>query len=105
MAVAPEAVARAACRAFRPGASRSRRLLVETALGDVLHDTVGHEVPDGLPVRDARATVGRRDRQRGHLDQAHDSFWETRVLEVMPGPGHADEMSQLEQIVRPVPAD
>src|SRR6266516_7021301 len=44
---------------------------VQPAFGDVLHDPVRNQVPDGLPVSDPLAAVGRGDRQRRDLEQAH----------------------------------
>src|SRR6266404_9462345 len=48
----------------------SFRLRLKSALGDVLHDPVRHQVPDRLARVDPGAALGGRDSQRGDLDQA-----------------------------------
>src|SRR6185503_16891050 len=42
---------------------------VELAFGHVLHDAIGHQVPDRPVLSGTLAAVGRRDRKRGHLDE------------------------------------
>ena len=59
------------CCSPRPAMARSlgSPSAVELALGDVLHDAVGHQVPQRPALFGAQAAVGRRDRQRRDLDQ------------------------------------
>src|ERR1700730_4854805 len=51
---------------------------VELALGHVLNDAVGHQVPDRPVGFRTLAAVGRRDRQRGHLDESQRIGWQLR---------------------------
>src|SRR4051812_48229204 len=44
---------------------------VQIVLADVLHYSVGHQVPDGLPVADACPAVAGRDGHRRHVDERH----------------------------------
>src|SRR5262249_14180064 len=46
-----------------PESRRSVAAPVQLALGDVLHDPVRDQVPDGLPSADPLAAIGRGDRQ------------------------------------------
>ena len=65
----------------------------------------GTRYQTGMPRADPVAAVGRADRQRGHLDQADRALRQVGVGQVEPGPGHADEVGQLEQPLVVPPAD
>src|SRR5690349_10325965 len=47
------------------------RCVVQAALGDVLHDAVGYQVPDGFAGGDPVAAFAARDRECGDLDQGY----------------------------------
>src|SRR3954447_6262616 len=58
-----------AIRVSRPGDS-AIPTLVQAAFRDVLHDPVGHQIPNRLTLRDSVPARGRRNRQRRYLHQA-----------------------------------
>ena len=65
----------------------------------------GTRYQTGMPAVHPVAAVGGADRQGGHLDQAHHALGQVRVGEVEAGPGHADEVRQVEQLLVVAPAD
>src|SRR4051812_20232588 len=69
----------------------------------VLHDTVGHQVPDRVTDRDPGPAGGRGDRHRGHLDQADGVGRQVRVGQLDPGPGAPDEGGEGEKLLRVTP--
>src|SRR5450755_4047194 len=79
--------------------------LVELALADVLDDAVWHQVPDGVTGADPGAALGRGDGQRGNLDEADPLVRQSAEGQPVTGPGAADEMRQLEQLVGVAPGD
>src|SRR3546814_14482281 len=63
-------------------------------LCDVLHDPVRHEVPDGFAALRALPAVGRRDRQRGDLDDGDPlggDVGEHLRLNLVAGAGRSEE--------------
>src|SRR5665647_1228554 len=72
---------------------------VELMFGDVLHDSVRHEVPDRFALDDAGATVGGADGHGGDLLQRHPVRGQTDVAEDMSGTGHADEVGKVPQLI------
>src|ERR1700722_15799625 len=80
-------------------------VLVELALADVLHDPLGHQVPDRVAGPDPGPALGRGDGQGGDLDQADVVVGQTGQGQPVPGPGAADEVGQLEQLVGVPPGD
>src|SRR5215471_9836817 len=95
------------CHAGRAAPSAAGRIgawfPVKCPLRDILHDAVRHQVPDGLPLLDPLAAIGRGDRQRRDLDQADPAVRQPGTAQVMPGPGAPDEMLELEQLVGILP--
>jgi multiple sugar transport system permease protein len=89
--------------AFRIRGFLARGPAVETALGDVLDDAVGDQVPERLPGGDPVAALARGDRERGDLHQRHLAVRQARPGQPVPGPGAADEVRQREQRVDVVP--
>ena len=54
---------------YRLGRPPARSVLIEAALGDVLHDAVRHQVPDRLMLLHPKPACGGGDRQRRDLEQ------------------------------------
>src|SRR5260370_15043665 len=77
--------------------------LVEPAFRDVLDDTVRHQIPDRLSSHDTLPAVGRGDRQGRDLHQADPFAGQPVSGQPVPGPGEADEMRELEQLLRVLP--
>src|SRR6187399_85317 len=72
---------------------------IEVVLGDVLHDAVGHEVPDRLAGGAALAAVTGGDGQRRDLDQGEALGRDARQqagVHLVARAGAADEVGQLE---------
>src|ERR1035438_5963848 len=78
-------------------------LLVEPAFRDVLDHAVRHQVPDGLPGRDTLPAVGRGDSEGGDLQQADPFPRQPMSGQPVPGPGAADKVRELEQLIRVLP--
>src|ERR1700730_15705144 len=78
-------------------------LLVEPAFRDVLDDTVRYQIPDWLSSHDTLPAVGRGDLQGGNLQHADPLGCQPVGGKPVPGPGAADEMRELEQLVRILP--
>jgi hypothetical protein len=72
-------------------------------LGDVLHDTVGHEVPDRLAGMDPVTAVGGADRHGGDLHQGDPVGGQPRLRQLVPGTGDPDELGEPEQLVGVLP--
>ena len=85
--------------------SAESALLVERGLGDVVHDAVGHEVPDRL----ARRTRARQSVEliasAGTSSRLTAAVREAVVDQLVPRPGHPDEVREREQLRRAVPAE
>src|SRR6476469_308259 len=97
---AAEAAARA--RSMARCVAATRVLLgfgVQVMLVDVLDDPIGDEVPDGLAADHAVAAVGGADRHGRDLLQRDPVAGQAGVGELVPGPGDADEVGQLEELV------
>src|SRR4051812_46004695 len=60
-----------------------RSSAVEAVLADVLHDTVGHEVPDRPAIGYAGAAVTRGDGHRRYVEQGHGVERQVRVGELV----------------------
>src|SRR3954466_488082 len=101
---------------WRSGAGEARDVVgcsllvlgIEVVLGDVLDDTVRHEVPDRLAAAGAVPAVGGRDRQRGDLDHRHPvrrDRGERRLIHVVAGPGAAHELGEREQLLGVAPGE
>ena len=89
---------------------RSRGFAVELALGDVLHDAVGHQVPQRAAFCGAPTAVGRRDRQRRDLDQGQrvigqpvEHAGEVFAAQLVAGPADPDEPRHREQFLQVLP--
>src|SRR5215469_14515086 len=81
----------------------SFRLGIKLALGDVLHDPVGYQVPDRLARLDPGAALGGRDGQRRDLHQADLPVGQARPRQPVPRTGTAYEMREGEKLVHVVP--
>src|SRR6202451_1430812 len=88
-----------------PRALSRASVLVALALADVLHDPLGHQVPDRVAGPDPGPALGRGDGQGGDLDEADVVVRQPGQGQPVPGPGAADEVGQLEQLVRVPPGD
>src|SRR6476660_4748880 len=83
---------------------------VELAFGHVLHDAIGHQVPDRPVLSGTLAAVGRRDRKRGHLDegqrvsrQLSERRRDVLAIEVVAGAADADEPGDREHFLPVLP--
>src|SRR6476620_4312465 len=83
---------------------------VELAFGHVLHDAIGHQVPDRAVLLGTLAAVGRRDRKRGHLDegqrvsrQLSERRRDVLAIEVVAGAADADEPGDREHFLAVLP--
>src|SRR6476659_3997947 len=83
---------------------------VELAFGHVLHDAIGHQVPDRPVLSGTLAAVGRRDRKRGHLDegqrvsrQLSERRRDVLAVEVVAGAADADEPGDREHFLPVLP--
>ena len=83
---------------------------VESRLGDVLHDAVGHQVPQRAALRGAQPAVGGRDcqsagfrRVTGRPRAAPSDSGDVLAAELVAGPADADEPRRGEQLVEVLP--
>ena len=72
-------------------------------LGDVLHDAVGHDVPDRFAGHDTIATVRGADGQRRNDLQGHPVLGQPVVAKDVARPGNADEVSKIPELVNVLP--
>src|SRR5690606_6782038 len=87
------------------GAPSRSLAAIQLALGDVAHDSVRHQVPDGVSLGDSRTAVRGGDGEGGHLDEGDPALGEPGVAEVVAGPGDADEVRQGEQFLAVAPGE
>src|SRR5699024_5195910 len=83
-------------------------LIVQASLVDVLHDAVGHQVPDRVTGPCTFTAVGRRDRQGRHLHQRDPVLGQVghrRGVQLRAGTGDTDEVGQLEQFLHASPGE
>src|SRR5690349_10715524 len=80
-------------------------LCVQAVLVDVLDDPVRDEVPDGLVALDAGPAVGRADRHGGDLHEGDPVGRQPLVGQLVPGPGHPDEVRQLPELLDVLPRE
>src|SRR5689334_6221600 len=78
---------------------------IQMMLRDVLHDSVGNEVPHRLIVLHAFATGGRRDREGGYLQLADVVAREAVGAQNVSWAGDRDEVGQLPQLIMVPPTE
>src|SRR6478735_3980840 len=82
---------------------RSRISLIQAVFGDVLDDTVGHQVPHRGPAADPCPAVGRGDRERRDLDDLHRHTGKLQIVQGVTGSGDTNEMRLREYLANVLP--
>src|SRR3569833_305599 len=92
------------CCRVPPCGGLSSVVTIKPSFIDVLHNSIWNQVPHRLPRPYPFAALGRGDRQRGHLDQAHPATGQARIGEVVARTSTPYEMREVEELIRVTPA-
>jgi 2-polyprenyl-6-methoxyphenol hydroxylase-like FAD-dependent oxidoreductase len=92
----------------REGGSTARSILIKATLGDVLHDAVGHQVPDRLMLLHPKPAGGRGDRQCRDLEQGDfvmGQLSDDRGIKINSRAGTAYKVGKIENRIHLVPRE
>src|SRR5690606_39405121 len=90
-------------RAADPGSSSCRRSPIQVVLGDVLHNTIGDQVPHREAPADSLTALRRGDRQGGHFERAYASLRQSANVQGMSWARYRHKVSQLPEFSHVLP--